>query len=583
MPKKRGFKPVTKNALEILKARYLLRNKKGKIIETPSGMFRRVAKAIGTGKKQQEEFYDVMSSLEFLPNSPTLFNAGAPLKQLSACFVLPLEDSLESIFSTVENMALIEQTGGGVGLDFSKLRPRGDVVKSTKGVASGPVSFMHVFDEATEIIKAGGKRRGAMMAVLRIDHPDILEFITAKKSGELANFNCSVAVTDSFMSAVKKNKSYSLVNPRTKKAAAKLNARKVWNWIAKNAWETGDPGVIFIDEINRRNPTPEAGKITTTNPCGEVPLLPYESCNLGSIDISKMADNKKINWIKLEKTVNTAVNFLDNVIDKNKYPLKEIEKMTKANRKIGLGIMGWAECLIELGIPYDSEKAVKLAEKTMAFVTKTARKASMELAKKKSSFPNFRKSKLKRKYPRMRNATVTSIAPTGTISIIAGCSSGIEPLFAIAFMRKILEGKKLFEVNPWFRKIAKQRKFYSKQLLNKIVKTGTLQGIKRVPADIRKIFKTSFEIKPIWHVRMQAAFQKHTDNAVSKTINLPENASVNTVKKAFELAYKLKCKGITVYRYGCKPQQVLYIGKPKKHITAHAEFAGGCPGGVCPH
>ena len=581
-----GAEPkLTVNALEVLKARYLLKNEKGRIIETPSKMFRRVARAIATSRREEEDFYKMMSKLEFLPNSPTLFNAGAPLKQLSACFVLPVEDSLESIFTAVKEMALIEQTGGGVGFDFSRLRPKGDTVRSTKGVASGPVSFMRVFNTATEVIKAGGKRRGAMMAVLRVDHPDIVEFITAKnKAGELTNFNLSVAVTDRFMSAVKANRTYSLINPRTKKQVARVSARRIWNLIIKNAWKTGDPGVLFIDEINRHNPIPAVGRITAVNPCAEQPLLPNESCNLGSINLVKMVANKDIDWQKLGRTVKNAVHFLDNVIDKNKYPLKQIERMTKANRKIGLGVMGWAEFLVMLGIPYDSEEAVNLAGKIMSFISETARKTSVEIAKKKGSFPNFKKSIWFRKFSKLRNAALTTIAPTGSISIIAGCSSGIEPLFAVAFMRQVLEGTRLFEVNPLFERIAKDRGFYSAELLERIARTGSLKHIKAIPADVKRLFKTALDIKPEWHIRIQAAFQKYTDNAVSKTVNLPKNATVNDVKKAYELAYKLKCKGITVYRYGSKPQQVLYIGKyPKEmHITASPEYAGGCPG-VCPH
>jgi len=930
---------LTVNALEVLNKRYLLRDENGKIVENPAEMFRRVAKTIAEIDKQygddhrrcEEEFYNVMSKLEFIPNSPTLFNAGASLGQLSACFVLPIEDSLESIFENVKNLALIEQTGGGVGFDFSKLRPKGDIVKSTKGVASGPVSFMRIFDTATEVIKAGGKRRGAMMGILRIDHPDILEFITVKsKTGLLTNFNLSVAVTDEFMKAVKENKNYNLINPRTNKPVKKLKARKIWSLIIENAWKNGDPGVIFIDEINRYNPTPHM-KIESTNPClikntfvstndglvtidkihnpqrvvtiegslkpiswqgktgvkevfrivtdagyeitatldhkfltqngiwksvsklkkndkltlgkgvfgplriekvmaqilgwvvgdgflskdlkklwlffnrdeklellpifkdyldkinkgsikptlseteialkyssniakiffnlglkpflahekevpesvfrmnknsvknflsalfsadgsvqgtvkkgvsirlssssikllkqvqllllqfsifskiyenrrmegwrtlpnskrkpkkyfchsdheliisrksmfkfmeeigfclksknlkfeivkpkkriyrdnidtsvklienigkhevydlseplthtfiangfivhncGEQPLLPYESCNLGSINLSKMISNEQIDWEKLKKTVHIATHFLDNVIDTNKFPLPEIERVTRSNRKIGLGVMGFAELLIRLKIPYDSEKAINLAEKIMKFITEETRKKSEGLARKRGSFPNFQKSIFYERYEVMRNATVTTIAPTGSISIIAGCSSGIEPLFAISFMRNVLEGTRLFEVNPLFERIAKERKFYSAKLLEKIAKTGSIQKIKEIPIDVRKIFKTALDIKPDWHVRMQAAFQKYTDNAVSKTINLPKNATVNDVKKAFELAYKLKCKGITVYRYGSKSQQVLYIGEP--HTTAESEYAGGCPIVVCP-
>ena len=580
---------LTVNALEVLKKRYLLKNEDGKIIETPANMFVRVAKAIaeidktygGNIRKTAEEFYKTMSKLEFLPNSPTLFNAGAATNfGLSACYVLPVPDSLEGIFETLKSMTIIEQGGGGVGFDFSKLRPKGDIVKSTKGVASGPVSFMRVFDVATDVIKQGGKRRGAMMAILRIDHPDILEFITIKsRENILTNFNLSVAVTDEFMEAVKNNKEYGLINPRNGKTVKKLKARKVWDLIIESAWKSGDPGLIFLDEINRKNPIPEL-KITATNPCGEQPLLDYESCNLGSINLLKMIKENEIDWEKLRKTVHIAVHFLDNVIDANYFPLKEIESITKSNRKIGLGVMGWAELLIRLEISYDSQEAVDLAEKVMKFITEEARKKSEELGLKRGSFSNFDKSVWKGKYKAMRNATVTTIAPTGSISIIGGCSSGIEPLFAISFMRNVLEGTRLFEINPLFERIAKERGFYSGKLLEKIAKTGSIQNIKRMPKDVRRVFKTALDIKPEWHVRMQAAFQKYVDNAVSKTINLSNNSTKNDVRRAFELAHRLKCKGITVYRYDCKPQQVLYVGKP--HVTAESEYSGGCPSFVCP-
>ncbi|MCD6445942.1 ribonucleoside reductase class II [Candidatus Bathyarchaeota archaeon] len=940
---------LTVNALEVLRRRYLLRDEEGKIIETPAEMFRRVAKAIarvdkkygGNPRETEEKFYEMMARLEFLPNSPTLFNAGTKLGQLSACFVLPVEDSLKSIFTSVRNMALIEKSGGGVGFDFSKLRPKGDIVKSTKGVASGPISFMRVFDTATEIIKAGGKRRGAMMGVLRVDHPDIIEFITSKqKPGFLSNFNISVAITDEFLKKLEENRDYWLVNPRNREKVKKLKARDVWNLIAHSAWKTGDPGVVFIDEINRHNPTPQVGKIEATNPCipsytwimtengprkvadlvgkkftaivdcerwesssegffstgvksvyklvtkegfeicltkdhpimkvrkitryrvetewvkagdlkkgdkillnnhsktdfwdgkltfeegyliglllsdgtlkkdktvlssrdkgkgnkavrepvfsyvkntphrseyhmsmaylkelagklglkskekritdsmekessdfckglirgifdsdgsvqgnqqkgvsvrlsqsnleilkavqrillrfgiyskiytdrrprgfsrtpngngelkehphkpqhelviskenllrfnqkigfgdsekkerleslinsykrkmnrerfiatveeivfhgqeqvfdvkipgknafdangfyvhncGEQPLLPYESCNLGSINLSRMVSDGDVNWKKLKETVRNAVHFLDNVIDANRFPLKQIEKMTKANRKIGLGVMGFADMLIKLGIPYNSEKALKLAEKIMEFITEEARKKSVELGEDRGSFPNFDKSIWKDKYNAMRNATVTTIAPTGSISIIAGCSSGIEPLFAVSFIRKVLSGTRLFEINPLFELIAKERGFYSGKLFEEIAKTGSVQKVKEVPDDVKKIFVTALDIKPEWHVRMQAAFQKYTDNAVSKTVNLPHDATIEDVRKVFYLAWKLKCKGVTVYRYGSKPEQVLYIGevkvKEKKFIAAEPEYAGGCPTKTCP-
>ncbi|RLI21159.1 adenosylcobalamin-dependent ribonucleoside-diphosphate reductase, partial [Candidatus Bathyarchaeota archaeon] len=474
---------LTVNALKVLRERYLLKNEKGEIIETPAQMFMRVAKAIarvdrkygGDPRESREKFYRMMARLEFLPNSPTLFNAGTRLGQLSACFVLPVEDSLKSIFKAVMNMALIEQSGGGVGFDFSKLRPKGDIVKSTKGVASGPVSFMRVFDVATDVIKAGGKRRGAMMGVLRVDHPDIIEFITAKqKPGVLSNFNISVAIPDEFMEKVKNNEDYWLINPRNNEKVKRLNAREVWNLIAESAWKSGDPGVIFIDEVNRHNPTPAIGRIEATNPCGEQPLLPYESCNLGSINLSRMVEDGEINWEKLRETVRNAVHFLDNVIDANKFPLKEIERMTKANRKIGLGVMGFADMLIKLGIPYNSEKALSLAEHLMKFITEEARKKSVELGEERGPFPNFDKSVWKDKYHAMRNATVTTIAPTGSISIIAGCSSGIEPLFAISFIRNVLGGKRLFEINPLFELVAKERGFYNAKLLEEVAKTGSV-------------------------------------------------------------------------------------------------------------
>ncbi len=584
---------LTVNALEVLKARYLLKDETGKIIETPKQLFMRVATTVAKADKRygknpretEKTFFLMMTKLEFLPNSPTLFNAGTPMGQLSACFVLPIEDSLESIFTTLKHMALIEQTGGGVGFTFTKLRPRGDIVKSTKGVASGPVSFMRVYNIATEVIKAGGKRRGAMMGILRVDHPDIVEFITAKGiPGILDNFNISVAVSDEFMSAVKRNADYKLINPRTGKPVRKLNARKIWHLITENAWRTGDPGAIFIDEINRHNPTPSIGRIESTNPCSEQPLLPYESCNLGSINLTKFVSNGKIDWEKLRITVRNAVHFLDNVIDVNKFPLKQIKEKTLANRKIGLGIMGWAEMLIMLGIKYDSQKALQLAEKLMRFISTTAREKSIELAEERGSFPNFDKSIWADRYKALRNATCTTIAPTGSISIIAGCSSGIEPLFAISFMREVLGGKRLFEVSPLFERIAKERGFYSADLLDKIAKTGSLQNIAKIPRDVKQLFRTAFDITPEWHVRIQAAFQRYTDNAVSKTINLPTKATIDDVQKAYELAYKLKCKGITVYRYGSKPKQVLYFAKPpkEKYVIAKAEYAGGCPG-VCPH
>lgn len=586
---------LTVNALEVLKRRYLLKDEEERIVETPSQMFMRIAKAIAHIDKQYGEdpnkiektFYEMMTKLEFVPNSPTLFNAGTEIGQLSACFVLPVEDSLESIFTTVKNMALIEQTGGGVGFDFSRLRPNGDVVKSTKGIASGPVSFMRVFDTATEIIKAGGKRRGAMMGILRVDHPDIVEFITSKQqSGFLSNFNISVSVTDDFMGTLEENGEYWLINPRNKEEVQKKKASGIWNLMTKSAWMSGDPGIVFIDEINRHNPTPEIGRMESTNPCGEQPLLPYESCNLGSINLSRMVEDGKIDWEKLKETIRNAVHFLDNVVDENKYIFEEIEEITRANRKIGLGVMGFADMLIKLGIRYDSEEALQLAEKLMKFIEEESHRKSIEIAEERGSFLNFQKSIWRNRYNAMRNATVTTIAPTGSISIISGCSSGIEPIFAISFMRNVLGGTRLFETNPLFEIMAKERGFYSAQLLEKIAATGSIQKIEGVPEDVKKLFVTALDIEPKWHVRMQAAFQKYTDNAVSKTVNLPTNATIEDVDEVYKLAWNLKCKGVTVFRYGSKPEQVLYIGETKtktaSFFTAESEYAGGCPSKTCP-
>lgn len=586
---------LTVNALEVLRQRYLLRDENERIVESPDHLFRRVAKAVAASNKShgestpetEEIFYKMMSQLEFVPNTPTLFNAGTQLGQLSACFVLPVEDSLEGIFTAAKNMALIEQSGGGVGFNFSRLRPKNDIVRSTKGVASGPVSFMRIFDTGTEIIKAGGKRRGAMMSVLRVDHPDVLEFITSKQQpGFLSNFNISVAVTDEFMKAVDEGAEYWLVNPRNNEKTKKLIARDVWNLMAKSAWMSGDPGVIFIDEINRHNPTPLVGKIESTNPCGEQPLLPYESCNLGSINLSRMVHEGKIDWERLKATIRNAVHFLDNVIDANKYPLKEIEHITWSNRKIGLGVMGFADMLIKLGIPYDSEEALRLGEQVMEFIEKEGHKRSVELGEQRGSFPNFEQSIYKSKYPTMRNSTVTTVAPTGTISIIAGCSSGIEPIFAISFIRNVLSGTRLFETNPLFEMMAKEKGFYSAKLLEETARNGSVQRIEGVPEDMKRLFVTALDIKPEWHVRMQAVFQKHTDNAVSKTVNLPTEATIEDVRGIYELAWKLKCKGVTVFRYGSKPEQVLYIGEIKtdtgKFVTLEPEYAGGCPTKNCP-
>ncbi|RLF46704.1 MAG: ribonucleotide-diphosphate reductase subunit alpha [Thermoplasmata archaeon] len=559
---------LTKNAMKVLEKRYLRKDEKGKVIETPDEMFKRVAHNIaladenygGDVKKTEKEFYEIMSNLYFLPNSPTLMNAGTSIQQLSACFVLPVEDSMDKIFETLKHTALIHQSGGGTGFSFSKIRPKGDIVKSTGGIASGPVSFMKVFNSATDVIKQGGRRRGANMGILRVDHPDIMEFITCKEDPkELTNFNISVAVTDEFMEKAMKGEEYDLINPRTKKPVKKLNAAEVFNKIVEEAWKSGEPGLVFIDEINRHNPTPHIGQIEATNPCGEQPLLPYESCNLGSINLARFVKNGEIDWKKLKDVTWKAVHFLDNVIDMNKYPIPQIKKMTLANRKIGLGVMGFADMLIQLNIPYDSNEALELGEKIMSFIQKEAKQASIELGKERGSFPNFKGSIYDGKYEAMRNATVTTIAPTGSISIIAGCSSGIEPLFAISFVRNVLdEEDRLYEINPYFEKIAKEMGFFSQELMRKIAdNNGSVQGIEEVPEEVQRIFVTALDISPEWHVRMQAAFQKYVDNATSKTINLRQDATVEDVKKAYMLAYQLKCKGITVYRYGSRPEQVI--------------------------
>lgn len=584
---------MSTNAIIVLAKRYLLRNEQGAIIETPARLFRRVSKTLATieamygksVKKAEEEFYELMASFSFLPNTPTLMNAGTPLGQLSACFALPVEDDLRSIFHTLENAVLIHQSGGGTGFSFGRLRPKGDMVRSTQGVASGPLSFLTIYDKATEVIKQGGKRRGANMGIMPVDHPDIEEFINAKrKPGMLENFNVSVAITDRFMDAVAKDQDFELINPRNKRPTKRVRAKDLWNQMVNAAWECGDPGIIFIDEINRKQPTPQVGTIESTNPCGEVPLLPYEPCNLGSINLARMVKNGKLNWEKLKQTVRAATHFLDNVIDANKWPMPEIEQIAKANRKIGLGVMGWAECLARCGIRYDSDKAIEFAEKVAKFIEDESTKRSVELGQERGSFPNLPRSIYAKKFKFLRNATRTTIAPTGTISIIANATSGIEPFFAISFVRDVMGGTRLLEVNPYFEEVAKERGFFTKQLMARIAKSGSIQNVPGIPADVKRVFVTSFDIKPEWHVKHQAAWQRFTDNAVSKTVNLPNTAKQQDIEKIYQLAHKLACKGITIYRYGSKRGQVLsFAGKaPFEHVTVEEEFAGGCPSDVCP-
>lgn len=600
---------LSENAIKVLEKRYLKRDTQGNCIEKPADMFRRVADTVAKGdlkygatkddvKKLSDRFYDAITNCQFMPNSPTLMNAGRELGQLAACFVLPIEDSLEGIFETIKNTALIHQSGGGTGFSFSRLRPKNDVVHSTMGISSGPVSFMEVFNAATEAVKQGGTRRGANMGILRVDHPDILEFIDCKAdNNKLNNFNISVAITDKFMEAYFNNEDYDLVNPHTKKTTGKLNAKFVFDKIVDSAWRNGEPGIVFIDTMNYDNPTPQIGAIESTNPCGEVPLLPYEACNLGSINLNKMVKENNdgtcsVDWDLLAKTTRTAIRFLDNIITINKYPLPQIAKMVNNNRKIGLGIMGWADMLMKIGISYASEQGTKLASQIIEFIDYESKCESIELSKERGRFVNFKGSiydsehylynkykdksagkisdeqwkELDNKIKKfgIRNATTTCIAPTGTISMIAGASGGIEPLFGLVFSRLILDNTEMLEINPIFKNYMIKHNLYSEELMKKIAIDGSIAHINNIPENVKKIFVTAHDITPYWHVKMQAAFQLHTDNAVSKTVNFVESATRDDIKETYILAYKSHLKGITVYRNNSRTFQPMNLKKEEK-------------------
>ena len=596
MPKNLPQPQLKPNTEVVLQKRYLRKDLKGKLVENPRDLFWRVAASIAAEEAKYSQssykeaalardFYDLMTSWKFLPNAPTLMNAGTDLGQLSACFVLPVGDSIEEIFDAVKYAAMIHKSGGGTGFSFSRLRPKDSRVGSTGGVASGPVSFLRIFNTATEQVKQGGTRRGANMGILRVDHPDILEFIRAKeKEGEFNNFNLSVGLTEVFMRAVENDEHYDLVTPNSGEVVDRLRAREIFDLLVKKAWQSGDPGIVFLDRINRDNPTPDQGEIESTNPCGEQPLLPYEACNLGSINLScffvpghnSAADpaHEGIDWAELKRVVHLSVRFLDNVIDASRFPLQSITDTVRKNRKIGLGVMGFADLLYQLEMAYDSQQGLELGERIMAFIQEEGHKASAQLAVERGAFPAYATSVYgKKKLGPYRNATVTTIAPTGTLSIIAGCSSGVEPLFALCFTRNILDGERLVEVNPHFEAALADAGLFSHELMDAVVAKGSVQDLDYLPANLRKVFVTAMDIAPVWHLRMQAAFQRHTDNAVSKTVNLTNSATEQDIFDIYWLAYQEGCKGVTVYRDGCKSLQVLATGEGQKKMDGETSPA----------